>query len=99
MPLETDVTLKNVAVAFCDRCNVEQDLVTGFLLLPLLKRHSVSLREAGWEERDEGYVCPPCLAEDKEIGSEEEDVVGIAAIAELVGAKKKPEKKTRKKKE
>lgn len=79
MPIET-MTLQDVSIAFCDRCNVEQGLVSGFILLPVMKKHSSSLKEAGWVERDEGVVCASCVTEEPE----NDTSVGLDAIAEAI---------------
>lgn len=86
MPIETNVTLKDVAVAFCDRCNVEQALTHGFLLLPVMLKHEAALKSAGWQERDEGHICPGCVSEEQ--GNDVETEAGLGDIAAIAGAKK-----------
>jgi hypothetical protein len=94
MPIETDVTLKDVSMAFCDRCNVEQGLITGFLLLPAMQKPEPVLKAAGWQERDEGFICPPCVTE--ESGNDVETESGLSDVAAIMGATKKPKKKAKK---
>jgi len=86
MPIETNVTLKDVSLAFCDRCNVEQALTHGFFLLPVMVKHEASLKSAGWEERDEGFICPGCVSEEQ--GNDTETEAGLGDVAAIVGAKK-----------